>query len=159
MRKAVFFVLIFSGLSLVFISFGSADAAEGMQSESPSEYGVFDLGEIYVTAEKLPTSREVSITTEITAEDIKSTNSKTIGEALSHVPGIRVSTGRKNEQNIQIHGFDQSRTLILIDGVPYYETNFGKLDLSQIPIDNVAKIEITEGGASVLYGQMLWVVS
>lgn len=53
---------------------------------------------------------------------------------------------------MQIHGFDQSRTLILIDGVPYYETNFGKLDLSQIPVNNVAKIEITKGGASVLYG-------
>ena len=42
--------------------------------------------------------------------------------------------------------------LVLIDGVPYYETNSGKLDLNQIPTDNIAKIEITKGAASVLYG-------
>ena len=51
-----------------------------------------------------------------------------------------------------VHGFDQSRVQVLIDGVPYYETNYGKLDLAQIPTDNVARIEITKGVASVLSG-------
>ncbi len=71
---------------------------------------------------------------------------------MANTPGIRVTTGRKNEPNVSIHGFDQSMILVLIDGVPYYETNYGKLDLNQIPTDNIAKIEITKGAASVLYG-------
>ncbi len=41
---------------------------------------------------------------------------------------------------------------MLIDGVPYYESNYMKLDLNQIPVDNIAKIEVIKGGASVLYG-------
>lgn len=133
---------------------GFAGMAEdsAMSTEPPKGYEVFDLGEVYVTADRLPAVKEMTITTEISAEEIAATNSKTVAEALRFVPGVRISTGRKNEPNIQIHGFDQSRTLVLIDGVPYYETNFGRLDLSQIPIDNVAKIEVTKGVSSVLYG-------
>jgi len=145
-------ICVFLGLiSLMLIAFSSANAEEVVPSES-SGYAAFDLGEIYVTAEQLPAVREVAVTTEITAEEIKATNSHTVAEALTYIPGVVVSGGRKNQPNIQIRGLDQSRALILIDGVPYYETNYGKLDLNQIPVDNIAKIEVTKGGASVLYG-------
>ncbi|HMK66065.1 MAG TPA: TonB-dependent receptor [Thermodesulfobacteriota bacterium] len=113
------------------------------------DFEVYTLGEVVVSADKV---KDIAILSEVTAEDIKATNSHTVAEALANTPGIRVSTGRKNEPNVYIHGFDQSMILVLIDGVPYYETNFGKLDLNQIPTDNVAKIEITKGSASVLYG-------
>jgi iron complex outermembrane recepter protein len=127
-------------------------AEELVQVKGSEGYEAFDLGEIYVTADKIPTSKEVTVTTEITAEEIKATNSRTVAEALKYVPGVIVSTGRKNEPSIQIRGVSQSRALILIDGVPYYETNAGKLDLNNIPVDNIAKIEVTKGGSSVLYG-------
>ena len=51
----------------------------------------------------------MAITNEVTAEDIKATNSRTVAEALTYVPGIRVSTGRKNEPDIQIHGMSQEQ--------------------------------------------------
>jgi iron complex outermembrane receptor protein len=146
------------GLSAVailifFISLGAVRAEDPAgKTEGSEEYQFFDLGEIFVTAEKLPASTDVTVTTEITAEGIKATNSRTAAEALSYVPGVSVSTGRKNEPDVQIRGLDQSLALILIDGVPYYETNFGKLDLNQIPVDNIAKIEVIKGDASVLYG-------
>ncbi len=141
------------GLCLVLcLSFSTVWAEEVKKMTGTEGYQVFDLGEIFVTAEQLPAFTEVAVTTEITAEEIQATNSRTVAEALTYVPGVRVSTGRKNEPNIQIRGLDQSRALILIDGVPYYETNYGKLDLNQIPVDNIAKIEIIKGGASVLYG-------
>ena len=139
-------------LCIFMINFCAAYAQESKESESEAGYEVFDLGEIFVTAEKPPAVQDVSVTTVITEEDFKATNTHTVAEALTYVPGVRVSTGRKNEPNIQIRGLDQSKALILIDGVPYYETNYGKLDLNQISIDNVAKIEVTKGGASVLYG-------
>jgi outer membrane receptor protein involved in Fe transport len=133
-------------------SFSIAYAQESKESESKEEYQAFDLGEIYVTAEQMPASRDVTVTTEITAEEIKATNSRTVAEALTYVPGVIVSSGRKNEPGIQIRGLNQSRAIILLDGVPYYETNYGKLDINQIPVDNVAKIEVIKGGSSVLYG-------
>jgi len=115
------------------------------------EFDVYDLGEVVVSAEKAGV-KEVAVVNEITAEDIKATNSKTLAEALFHAPGVRMTTGAKNEANVSIHGFAQKQLLVLIDGVPYYETKYGRLDLNQIPTENIAKIEITKGAASVLYG-------
>jgi iron complex outermembrane receptor protein len=147
-RKSLMFFIIL----VQFICGTSAFAGEASVTNGHGEYEAFDLGEIFVTAERPPASTDVTVTTEITEEQIKATNSRTAAEALSHVPGVIVTTGRKNEPNVQIRGLDQSRALILIDGVPYYETNYGKLDLNEIPVDNIAKIEVTKGGSSVLYG-------
>jgi len=119
--------------------------------KSAKEFEVYNLGEIVVSADKARV-KEVAVINEITAEDIKATNSKTLAEALSYAPGVRVTTGAKNSPSIYIHGFAQNRLLVMIDGVPYYETKYGVLDLNQIPTENIAKIEITKGAPSVLYG-------
>lgn len=150
MNQLRFFIIAL--LFLTALPFSAVWAQQVSPSEEQPEFDVFDLGEIYVTAEQMPASSDVTVTTEITAEEIKATNSRTVAEALTYVPGVFVSGGRKNEPNVQIRGLSQSRTLILIDGVPYYETNYGKLDLNQIPVDNIAKIEVTKGASSVLYG-------
>ncbi len=131
----------------------AATVASAKDVEESTGYESYSLGEVYITGEKTPTTKQASITNEITAEDIKATNSRTVAEALAYVPGMAVTTGRKNQPNVSIHGFfDQGRVLVLIDGVPYYETKVGFLDLNQFSTDNVAKIEITKGAASVLYG-------
>ncbi len=143
-KKWIFELTVF----LVLFIFSLSWAETGQEKK---EYEVYNLGEVVVSAEK-PKVKEISIVSEVTAEDIKATNSKTVAEALSSAPGIRVTTGSKNTPNVSIHGFSQSRILVLIDGVPYYETKYASLDLNQIPTENIAKIEITKGAASVLYG-------
>jgi len=116
-------------------------------------YESYSLGEVYIKGEKPPVVKDTAVTTVITAEDIKNTNSNTVSEALSHATGVRVSTGTKNVPTVTVRGFfDQNRVLVLIDGVPYYETKYGGLDLNTLTTDNVAKIEITKGAASILYG-------
>lgn len=112
---------------------------------------VYDLGVLSVTAKKNITE-ETSVTNILTEEDIKATNSQTVAQALSYAPGVVVTTGKKNQPEVQIHGFDQSHILVLIDGVPFYETYYGKLNLDQIPTDIVSEIVITKGAPSVLYG-------
>ncbi len=119
--------------------------------DPPAGYEAYALARVTVTAEADEVD-ETALTVAVTAEEIAARNAKNVAEALAGVPGLRVSTGRKNEPTVYVHGFDQSRVQVLIDGVPYYETNYGKLDLAQIPTDNVARIEITKGAASVLSG-------
>ncbi|MBI5443690.1 MAG: TonB-dependent receptor [Deltaproteobacteria bacterium] len=119
--------------------------------DSPPGYEAYALARVTVTAEADEVD-ETALTVAVTAEEIEARNAKNVAEALAGVPGLRVSTGRKNEPTVYVHGFDQSRVQVLIDGVPYYETNYGKLDLAQIPTDNIARIEITKGAASVLSG-------
>lgn len=144
-KKRVTALLVCAGV----LASGAALADDKAQQEN---YESYSLGEVYIKGDKPPVVKQTTVTNEITAEDIKASNSRTVAEALSYTPGIRVSTGRKSEPNIQIRGMDQSRVLVLIDGVPYYAANSGKLDLNQIPVDNIAKIEVTKGAASVLYG-------
>ena len=126
-------------------------AAFSADDPGKADYTVYDLGEIVVSEEN-PVVKDVAVINEVTAEDIKATNSRTVDEALQYVPGVRVSTGRKDEPEISIHGFSQKKVLILIDGVPYYETKYGKLHMNEIPTDNIAKIEVAKGAPSVLYG-------
>lgn len=130
----------------------AASAAAQAPAPSPSPgFTHYMLAEVTVVAEA-PRRDPATLTTEVTAAEIEATNSRTVAEALSFVPGLRVSTGRKNEPNLSLQGFDQSRVLVLVDGVPYYETSYGKLDLNQLPTDNVARLEVVKGAASVLYG-------
>ncbi|MEN6622246.1 MAG: TonB-dependent receptor [Smithella sp.] len=145
-RNVVFFLPLF-----LFVSFLNVCWAAESVTKPSKEFEVYNLGEVVVSAENAKV-KEVTIIDEITAEDIKATNSKTLAEALSYAPGVRVTPREKSMPNISINGFAQNQLLVLIDGVPYYETKYGKLDLNQIPTENIAKIEITKGAASVLYG-------
>ena len=141
-RIKYFFILIV--FSLVFCS-GYSSAEEG------KDYQVYSLGEIVVSGQSSAV-RDIGITSEVTYEEIKATDSKTVAEALNYVPGVQVTTERKNEASISVQGFDQSKVVVLIDGVPYYETKYGKLDLNQIGTDSIARIDVIKGAASVLYG-------
>ena len=131
----------------------AASPAKAVAKEGESGFDAYSLAEVYVKEGKPLIDQQISITNVVTAEDIQATSSRTVAEALAHVPGIAVTHGSKNQPRVTIHGFfDQARTLVLIDGIPYYETYFSYLDLNQFSTDNVAKIEITKGAASVLYG-------
>jgi iron complex outermembrane receptor protein len=114
---------------------------------TPAEYLPYTLGEITVTADAPAVDRDLDV---MTAEEIEAANARTVAEAWRTCPAA--GSSRKNEPNVSIHGFDQSKILVLIDGVPYYETNYGKLDLNQIPTAIIARIEVSKGAASVLYG-------
>lgn len=127
-------------------------AAEKSKDAAPAkDYQVFDLGEVVVSGD-MPAVKEISINNSVTAEDIDQTHSLTVPEALSYSPGVVVTSGRKNEPSISLHGFSQFETAFLIDGVPYYETNYGKLNLNQLPTEMISRIDIIKGAPSVLYG-------
>ncbi len=111
----------------------------------------FTLGDIVVTGEKTDIA-DIGISSIITFEQIEATNSKTVAEALRFVPGITMTRGMKNEPEISVHGFSQEKSLFMIDGIPYYETYYGKLSLDQIPVDVISRIEVSKNAPSVLYG-------
>jgi iron complex outermembrane receptor protein len=119
--------------------------------DSGTESDVYSLGEVVVKGERKGVE-DIAITEEITAQEIESRNAKTLAEALKFAPGILVTTGRKDEPSVSIHGFPTENVLFLIDGIPYYETNFGKLNLNQIPTNIISRIVVTKNAPSVLYG-------
>jgi iron complex outermembrane receptor protein/outer membrane receptor for ferrienterochelin and colicins len=112
---------------------------------------VFELGEVVVTAKKEAVSLATTVT-EIYEQDIKAQGAQTVAEALDLIPGVDVQTGGKGQSFVHIRGFEQEDVKVLIDGVPAHEAYFGSLDLSLIPVDSIAKITVTKGASSVLYG-------
>ncbi|MCF8033105.1 MAG: TonB-dependent receptor [Desulfarculaceae bacterium] len=124
--------------------------AEG-PNQTDQDYQVYQLGEVVVAGQSDAVNR-IADTWSITAQDIADSHALTVPQALSYAPGVSVTYGRKNEPTISIRGFKQEEALILIDGVPYYETNYGKLNLNQLPTEMIARIDIIKGAPSVLYG-------
>ena len=124
-------------------------AAAGAQDDKG--YREYSLGEI-VVSEQGSAVRDIAVTNEIRTEDFEAINAESVADALTYVPGVQVTYGRKYFPSINIRGFDQNRILTLIDGVPYYETKYGGMDLNQIGLESVARIDVVKGAPSVLYG-------
>jgi outer membrane cobalamin receptor len=75
-----------------------------------------------------------------------------VADAVRTAPDISATAGSKGETNTKIRGFSSEDILVLVDGKPINPGYYGKVDLSMIPTDNIAKIKIIKGPASVAYG-------
>ena len=93
----------------------------------------------------------------ITAADIEAKEAKTLPDVLRDVPGLIVSTGTsKGNTTVSIRGSDRDQARIYVDGVLINAlsgvSTSSSLDISLIPLDHVAKIEIIKGPGPVQYG-------
>jgi len=118
---------------------------------SVNDEAVFTLGEVIVTAEQQSVNLATTVT-EVSTQDLRDRGAENVAEALQFMPGVDVQTGGKGQSYVSVRGFEQSDLKVLVDGVPVYEQYFRSLDLSQIPVDSIAKITVTKGASSVLYG-------
>ena len=75
-------------------------------------------------------------------------------EALERVAGVSVSDNGTvgSVQSVSLRGSAAAQVLVLVDGVRLNDSRQGAPDLSQIPVDNIERIEIVRGGTSALYG-------
>ncbi|NUO48811.1 MAG: TonB-dependent receptor, partial [Polyangiaceae bacterium] len=92
----------------------------------------------------------------ITREEAARRGATNVGEALSGSLGVEVNSSAYGSigapSAIQISGFDRERVLILEDGERVVGDVGGAVDLSQLSISDVDRIEIVRGPASSLYG-------
>lgn len=93
-----------------------------------------------------------SMLTEIDAKQIENKNAFTIADLLKTDPALNLTSGPKAETEIKIRGFPAQDVLVLVDGRPINPGYYGKVDLSMLPIDNIAKINVVKGPSSVAYG-------
>ncbi len=115
-----------------------------------SVFQIYRLQEVvvYGNREQVPSSMII----EIDQQQMQARNSTTVSELLSFEPGLNLTSGYKSETETRIRGFRSSDVLVLVDGRPINPGYYGKVDLSMLPLDNLAKITIVKGPASVAYG-------
>jgi outer membrane cobalamin receptor len=138
-------------LSIVLAAFIFPYQAHSKTNEE--ETGVYTLGEIVVSGKKIMGVESVGTVREITEEDIRLKNARTLDEALELLPGLDIRTGTDGVPRVDIRGFRSRHVLLLLDGIPFNSTFDGQFDPSTIPVENIAKIKVSYGNHSVLYGQ------
>lgn len=118
-----------------------------------------DEPDVIVTAERKasPVSETAARATVITAADIETGNYNDVPSILGDVPGIvmRSSSGGPATAEISMRGFGEnsgSRVLVLLDGFRINDPELGGMNLLQIAVSSIERIEIVPGGASAMYG-------
>jgi outer membrane cobalamin receptor len=136
-----------------------ADALAEEEDGKEAEDKVFELGEIVVTG-KTPAAEGVTTVTERNQKDFQAWSDYSVANALQGIPGGQVtlapgglSGNGKQESLIRLRGFETTDVMIMIDGMPLTEPNMKRVDLSQIILDNVAKIKVIKGPSSMRRGQ------
>ena len=113
---------------------------------------IFSLGEIVVSG-KTDGIEAAETIHEITAEEIKKSSARTLDEAINLLSDVDIQVGGDGVPRVNIRGFKTRHVLLLLDGIPMNSSFDQQFDPSTIPVNNIAKIKVTVGASSVLYGQ------
>src|SRR5213593_2139188 len=113
------------------------------------------LEPVVVTATRLPTRAGAvpEAVTVLSGAELRAAGITTVFEALREVPGAAVvQTGSFGGQtSLFLRGGQSNYVKVLVDGVPVNQPG-GSYDFANLTTDNVDRIEVLRGPASVLYG-------
>ena len=115
-----------------------------------------EVEKIIVSATKTPhTLGDVPVAAEvITREELQERNVRTVQEALeiSTTLVVESTSGYNNRGLIGMQGLEPRHTLVLIDGQRVQGGHQNAMDIQQVSIEMIERIEIVKGPASALYG-------
>ena len=125
--------------------------------ESPTyqlEPAILNMEEVVITGQYTPERSDKSIykVKVIDAMQIQSQNALNLEEMLSTQLNIKISHDAALGSKMKLQGIGGENVKVLIDGVPVIGRMNGDIDLSQISLTNVERIEMVEGPMSVNYG-------
>lgn len=113
------------------------------------------LAPVIVTATRLDVAeRAPTVTaTVITGEELREKQINTLQDALQLVPGVLAARSGSygGQTSLFVRGGQSDYVQVLVDGAPVNDPG-GFLDIANIGIDNVERIEVVRGPASVVYG-------
>lgn len=109
----------------------------------------------FITATRLPTPlhAQTASVTVLDAAALRAEGLTHVGDALKRVPGIAMarSSSIGSQHTVFLRGGQGNYVRVLVDGVAINEPG-GTLDLGRLTLDDVERIEVVRGPASVLYG-------
>ena len=116
--------------------------------------GNINLEEVVITAQYEPTSAEQAVQKikVIDKEKIRPMGAVNLRDVLSNQLNVRLQQDNVLGSAMTLQGISGENVKFLIDGVPMIGRLNGNIDLSQINMNNVERIEFIEGPLSVQYG-------
>jgi iron complex outermembrane receptor protein len=146
MKRSLFITTLF--FLLVSVPFSLCAQEKEVTLEEVVVTGTRDAQEI----RKIPANVTV-----ITGEEIERSYAQTTVDLLRNQAGVVVNDLRGTGKNVfmDIRGFGEIgplNVLVLVDGRRVNEIDLSGVDWSQIPLEQIERIEILRGSGSVLYG-------
>lgn len=113
-----------------------------------------DLKDYVITAQYEPThyKRALHRVRILPKTVIEQTGASTLEDVVTLIPSIQTYKDPILGSSLRMRGIAANNIAILIDGVPVIGRNNGAIDISQIALNNVERIEIIEGPLSSIYG-------
>lgn len=147
------------GLAIRIDFIGYDPVIDTVYNLSPCTYSLqraqfFNLDELVVTGQYKPTStdRAVQRMHVINAEQIQRMAAQNLGDVLGQELNMRLSQDKVLGTSLSMRGLGGENVKILVDGVPIIGRQDGNLDLTQIDLSGIDRVEILEGPLSVSYG-------
>lgn len=112
---------------------------------------------LVVTANRFqqPVNTVLAPTDVVTRDDIQRWQSKDLNDVMRRLPGVDISQtgGMGNSSSLYVRGTEGRHVLVLIDGVPMARAGISNgIDISQIPVSLVQRVEYIRGPRSAVYG-------
>ncbi|MBM3617048.1 MAG: TonB-dependent receptor [Alphaproteobacteria bacterium] len=123
-----------------------------------AQESIAQLSPVIVTANRTPTAADkvASSVTVITAEEIKTRQLQTLPDVLNSVPGLQVvqAGGPGAQTSVFMRGANSNHTKVIIDGIEVNDPGSpsGAFTFTQIPVEDIARVEVLRGPQSGLYG-------
>ncbi len=102
-----------------------------------------------------PLSEVLPSVSVITRNDIDRLQARHLAELMQGEPGFEFGRngGPGTITSFFLRGADSKNVAVFIDGVRAQTDNIGSINLTDIPLNNVERVEILRGNASALYGE------
>lgn len=113
-----------------------------------------ELGEVVVTGQYGPLTADQAVhkVRVIDEQRLQRLAANDLSDALRNELNIRLSQDNVLGTSMSMQGLGGENVKILIDGVPVIGRQDGNIDLAQIDLNGIARVEVVEGPLSVSYG-------
>lgn len=152
-------------LEVSFLGYKKFERKIGVRSGSKSEVNIslkpeaFTNKEVVISADRNHEERYIPMRVNlIPAKEIKQTPVVSVPQILDYLPGINMSNTFgifSGKAVVTMHGLpanDQSRTLVLLDGVPMNKADEGSVNWNMINKNNIESIKVIKGPGPAQYG-------
>lgn len=151
--------MVKGGVALRIDFLGYRTLRDTLHSLAPRSYGLehsqrFDLEDVVVTGQYRPTTadRAVQRMHVIGAEQIQRMAAQNLADVLGQELNMRLTQDNVLGTSLSMRGLGGENVKILVDGVPVIGRQDGNLDLAQLDLSGIERVEVLEGPLSVNYG-------
>lgn len=147
-----------SGVVVHITVLGYAEVTDTLYTLAPVTYALkqvlFQLDEAVITGQYRPGTADKAVhrMRVIDAQRIQRMAAENLGDVLRQELNIRLSQDNILGTSLSMQGLGGENVKVLVDGVPVIGRQNGDLDLAQIDLSGIERVEIVEGPLSVSYG-------